>query len=115
MDNCVPQIILVEALEKLSKERQLNVLMVSVTGPSWMDSIITFLFDGVLLSEVKEAEKLQRISTWTVPIMFSSRKGGQFFSRVARRDLWEPYWGKINGTPSNDARVLVVENAKGCC
>ena len=91
MDNCVPQIILVEALEKLSKERQLNVSMVSVTGPSWMDSIITFLFDGVLLSEVKEAEKLQRISTWTVPIMFSSRKGGQFFSRVARRDLWEPY------------------------
>ena len=83
MDNCVSQIILVEALEKLSKERQLNVSVVSVTSLSWMDSIITFLFDGVLPSEVKEVEKLQRISTWTVPIMFSSRKGGQFLSRVA--------------------------------
>lgn len=115
MDNCVPQIILVEALEKLSKECQLNVSVVFVTGPSWMDSIITFLFDGILPSKVKEVEKSQRISTWTIPIMFSSRKGGQFLSRVARRDLWEPYQGKITGTPSNDARVLVVENAKGCC
>lgn len=91
MDNCVPQIILVEALEKLSKECQLNVSVVFVTGPSWMDSIITFLFDGVLPSKVKEVEKSQRISSWTIPIMFSSRKGGQFLSRVARRDLWEPY------------------------
>ena len=91
MDNCVPQIILVEALEKLSKERQLNVSVVFVTGSSWMDSIITFLFDGILLSKVKEVEKSQRISSWTIPIMFSSRKGGQFLSRVARRDLWEPY------------------------
>ena len=91
MDNCVPQIILVEALEKLSKERQLNVSVVFVTGPSWMDSIITFLFDGILPSKVKEVEKSQRISTWTIPIMFSSRKGGQFLSRVVRRDLWEPY------------------------
>ena len=72
-----------EALEKPSKERQLNMSVVSVTGSIWMDPIITFLFGGILLSEVKEAEKLQRISTWTVPIMFSSRKGGQFLSRVA--------------------------------
>ena len=54
MDNCVPRIILVEALEKLSKERQLNMSVVFVTGSSWMDPIITFLFDSILLSEVKE-------------------------------------------------------------
>ena len=64
MDNCVPRIILVEALEKPSKERQLNMSVVSVTGSSWMDPIITFLFEGILLSEVKEAEKIQRISAW---------------------------------------------------
>ena len=58
MDNCVPRIILVEALEKSSKECQLNVSVVSVTGPSWMDPIITILFDGILPSEVKEAEKI---------------------------------------------------------
>ena len=48
----------VEAREKPSIERQLNVSMVSVTNPSWMDPIIEFLFDGILPSEVKEAEKI---------------------------------------------------------
>ena len=43
--------------EKLSIERQLNVSVVLVTSLSWMDPIIEFLFDGVLPSEVKEAEK----------------------------------------------------------
>ena len=37
--------------------------MVSVISPSWMDPIRAFLFDGVLPSEAKEAEKIQRIST----------------------------------------------------
>jgi len=46
----------VEVLEKPSIERQLNVLVVSVTGSSWVDPIITFLSDGVLPSEAKEAE-----------------------------------------------------------
>ena len=36
--------------------------MVLVIGPSWMDPIIAFLFDGVLPSEVNEAEKIQKIS-----------------------------------------------------
>ena len=58
MDNCVTRMISVEAREKLSIERQLNVSMVSVTSPSWMDLIIEFLFDGILPSEVKEAKKI---------------------------------------------------------
>ena len=58
MDNCVTRMISVEAREKPSIERQLNVSMVSVTSPSWMDPIIEFLFDGILPSEVKEVEKI---------------------------------------------------------
>ena len=58
MDNCVTRMISVEAREKPSIERHLNVSMVSVTSPSWMDPIIEFLFDGILPSEVKEAEKI---------------------------------------------------------
>jgi len=50
-------------LEKPSIERQLNVSVVSVTDLSWMDSIIAFLSDSVLLSKAKEAEKIQRILT----------------------------------------------------
>ena len=61
MDNCVPRIVSIEVLEKSSIERQLNVLVVSVTGLSWMDLIIAFLSDDVLLSKAKEAEKIQRI------------------------------------------------------
>ena len=39
MDNFVPRMILVEVLEKLSIERQLIVLVVSVIGLSWMDQL----------------------------------------------------------------------------
>ena len=63
MDNCVPQKISTEVLEKPSIERQINVSVVSVTGLSWMDSIIAFLSDSVLLSKAKEAKKIQRILT----------------------------------------------------
>ena len=42
MDNCVPQIISVKVLDKLSIEPKLNVSMVSVTSSSWMDPILMF-------------------------------------------------------------------------
>ena len=48
LDNFFPRIILVEVLEKPSIEHQLIVSVVSVLGPSWMDSIIVFLSDSLV-------------------------------------------------------------------
>lgn len=63
MDDCVPRIISVEVLNHPSIERQQCVAVVSTLNPSWMDPIISFISDGVLPSEAKEAEKIRRIST----------------------------------------------------
>lgn len=47
-----------EVLDKPSIEQQMSVSTVLVTGPSWMDPIITFLADGTLPNEAKELERL---------------------------------------------------------
>ena len=62
MDDFVPWIISVEVLEQPSKERQLNVFVLSMLGPSWMDPIVAFITSGVLPNTAKVAEKIQRIS-----------------------------------------------------
>ena len=62
MDDYVPHLILVEVLKQPSIEQQLKVSVVSTSSPSWMDSIVAFITDGVLLRETKEAERIQRIS-----------------------------------------------------
>ena len=62
MDDFVPWIISVEVLEQPSKERQLNVSVLSMLGPSWMDPIVAFITSGVLPNTAKVAEKIQRIS-----------------------------------------------------
>lgn len=51
-----------EVLEQPSKERQLNVSVLSILGPSWMDPIVAFITSGVLPNAAKVAEKIQRIS-----------------------------------------------------
>jgi len=42
----------------LSKERQLNVFVLSVPSPSWMDPIVAFITNSVLPNEAKVAEKI---------------------------------------------------------
>ena len=60
----LPRIILVEHLSKASKVAKDMVRAHEVrVGPSWMDPIVTFLKDDILLEEKSEAEKIQRNTT----------------------------------------------------
>ena len=52
----------VEVLEQPSKKCQLNVSVLSMLGPIWMDPIVAFITSGVLPNAAKVAEKIQRIS-----------------------------------------------------
>ena len=62
----LPQIILVEHLSKASKVAKDMVRAYEVSahevrvGPSWMDPIVTFLKDDILLEEKPKAEKIRR-------------------------------------------------------
>ena len=62
IDDYVLRLILVEVLKQPSIEQQLKVSVVSTPSPSWMDLIVAFITDGVLLNETKEAAKIQRTS-----------------------------------------------------
>ena len=57
----LPRIILVEHLDRANEvaEGMVHIHEVRV-GPSWMDPIVRFLKDDVLLEEKSEAEKIQR-------------------------------------------------------
>lgn len=61
MDNYVPHLILVEVLHQSSIEHQQCVSILSTPTPSLMNPIIAFIMDGVLPSQTKKAEKIQRI------------------------------------------------------
>ena len=59
----LPQIILVEHLSKVAKDmvRAYEVSAHEVrVGPSWMDPIVKFLKDDILLEEKPKAEKIRR-------------------------------------------------------
>ena len=53
----------VELLERPSIEHRPVVAFASTFKPSWMDPFVSFLADGSLLTDVKEAEKVQRTSS----------------------------------------------------
>ena len=57
----LPRIILVEHLSKVAKDT-VPAHEVKV-GPSWMDPIVTFLKDDILVKEKSEAEKIRRNAT----------------------------------------------------
>ena len=67
LDECLPQMISMELLERPSIEHCLIVVVVLAFNPSWMDTIISFLANRSLPTKVKEAEKVQRSSFrfWT--------------------------------------------------
>lgn len=58
MDDCVLRLISVEVPKQSSIEQQFKVSVVSTPSPSWMDSIVAYITDGVLSSEIKEAKKI---------------------------------------------------------
>ena len=98
-------------------------------GPSWMDPIVLFLNDNILLEEKGEANKVQRKFPrfWlsdnqklykrsffrTIFIMHPPRSNGDILGRVAQRNLWEPYKRKILISPSPYSRILVNQYEKG--
>ena len=60
----LPRIILVEHLSKASKLAKDMVRAHEVrVGPSWMDPIVTFLKDDILLEGKSEAEKIRKNAT----------------------------------------------------
>ena len=60
----LPRIILVEHLSKASEVVKDMVRAHEVrVGPNWMDPIVTFLKDDILLEEKSEAEKIRRNAT----------------------------------------------------
>lgn len=58
----IPRMIVVKLLEHPSTERQTLVVAVLELGPTWMDLYVSFLYDGSLSREAKEAEKVRRMS-----------------------------------------------------
>ena len=55
--------IFVELLERPSIEHHPVVALASAFEPSWMDPFVSFLANGSLPIEVKEVEKVQRVSS----------------------------------------------------
>jgi len=57
----LPQVILIENLCKPTemKREMVHIHQIKV-GPSWMDSIVLFLKEDILLEEKSEADKVQR-------------------------------------------------------
>lgn len=62
LDECVLRMIFVELLGHLSIEHRLIVAVALAFDPSWMDLIISFLADGSLPTDVKEAKNVRRMS-----------------------------------------------------
>ena len=57
----LPRVILIEDLCKLTKVKRKVVYVHQVrVGPSWMDPIILFLRDDILLEDKSEADKVRR-------------------------------------------------------
>ena len=59
----LPRVILVEDLYKPTETREMAQIHQIRAGPSWMDSIIRFLKEDVLLEERIEADKVRRKAT----------------------------------------------------
>lgn len=58
LDNCIPWLITIEMLHKLSINPKVGISIISTLKSSWMDSIIEFLAKDVLLNKVKKVEKV---------------------------------------------------------
>ena len=62
MDDCIPRLITMEVFSEPSIKQHVGVSVVTSLGPSWMDLIIEFLANDMLLNEIKDAEKIQRVA-----------------------------------------------------
>lgn len=58
LDNCIPWLITIEMLHKLSINLKVGISIISTLKSSWMDSIIEFLAKDVLLNKVKKIKKV---------------------------------------------------------
>ena len=63
LDDCIPRMIIVELLERSSIEQQTMVAAMSKLELSWLDLYIAFLSDSFLPNNIKEVEKVWRITT----------------------------------------------------
>ena len=103
LDDCIPRMITIELLEEPSIEQQTLVAATSKLEPSWLDPYITFLFDGTLPNDIKEAEKVRRTSA---QFRLSEDR------RLYRRSFGGPYMLCLH---SSKTAELLVEFHEGIC
>ena len=58
----IPRLIKAEVVREPSIDMKVNVSVISMPEPYWMDPIVEFLAKNHLTSEVKEVEKVSRVS-----------------------------------------------------
>ena len=97
-----------EVVVEPSIDAKVNVAMVSVSKPCWMDLIIGFLAEDRVLANGK-ANRVRQVAAryW----LSANRK-------LYRKSFGGPYlqcWGTFIGPPSNKLGILVATNAQGCC
>ena len=64
MTEDVPWIIKMELIAKLSINAAIGVVVVSASGPCWMDPIIDFLVEDRVLDDEKEASRIRRVTRY---------------------------------------------------
>lgn len=104
LDDCIPRMITVELLEQPSIEHQTLVATASELETSWLDPYIAFLSDGSLLMDVKEAEKVQRTSTY---FWLSEDK------RLYRRSFGGPYLLCLHPSKTTELLIELQEGIYG--
>ena len=110
----LPRVILVEDLYKPARTGETTQINQIRTGPSWMDSIIRFLWEDILPEERIEADKIRRkaASYWLSEDhkLYKRSFSGPYLLCVhpelieslleefAWRNLWKPHWRQILST-----------------
>ena len=64
MTDDVPRIIKVELITQPSIDVAIDVTMVSMPGPCWMDPIINFLAKDQVPDDEKEANRIRQVALW---------------------------------------------------
>ena len=60
----VPRLIKVEVVAEPSIDAGVDVSVVAISEPCWMDPIVKFLAEDRLPADVKEADRVRRMATW---------------------------------------------------
>ena len=103
MTDDVPWIIKVELITQPSIDVAIDVIMVSMPGPCWMDPIINFLAKDQVPDDEKEANRIRQVALWYW--LLADRK-------LYQRSFRGPYLLCLRPEKVNE---LLVELHEGVC